>query len=87
MRKVKETTKGRAMRVNGQLQRCCLSPEVIPLTLRSTEDTIPSSLAMSGKEGAIIDEANGSRNANNPIMIVALLRTLLGHWRGSMATI
>lgn len=39
---------------------------------------------MSGRAGAIIDEANGSKKANNPITIVVLLRVLFGHCRGSI---
>jgi hypothetical protein len=87
MRKEGETMKERAIVIKGQVTEMLFIFWILALTLRSTEDVIPNSSAMRGKEGAIMDEANGSRNANSPIVTAAPLRTLLDHWRGSMAVV
>jgi hypothetical protein len=87
MHKVRGTTREQAVRVSECVPEILVHIQICVLTLRSTEEVIPNSSAISGKEGAIIDEAKGSRNANTPIVIAAPLRTLLGHCRGSIAVV
>lgn len=57
---------------------------IVQHTFRSTEEVILNSSATSGSAGAIIDDANGSRNANSPMMTAARSLIREGHCCGSI---